>query len=126
MAFDLKQLLGVPGYWYLASPYSKYPYGREAAFVDVCLVAAKLMDRHVRLFCPIAHTHPIARYTEHPDTQAFWLAHDLPLLHAATGLLVVAMPGWRESSGVAWEIEYAEGAGKPIHHLPWPLDLRAS
>ncbi len=52
-------------YWYLATPYSKYPGGPEPACHEACKAAAWLIRHDVRCYCPIAHTHPIAGLPEH-------------------------------------------------------------
>lgn len=48
------------GLVYLATPYSKYPRGIEAAFVDASRLAACLVRLGISVYSPIAHTHPIA------------------------------------------------------------------
>lgn len=111
------------GYYYLASPYTKYPAGPEQAFVDICKIAAKLMDADVQIFCPIAHTHPIAQFTTHdPLDSEFWLGTDHELMKAAkTGLIVVQMESWEHSSGVLAEIKFFSEIGRPIWYL-FPSD----
>ena len=47
-------------FWYLATPYNKYPYGMDAAFHLACENAALLIRHRVHVFSPIAHSHPIA------------------------------------------------------------------
>jgi hypothetical protein len=120
----LDELLGIAPFefWYLATPYTNYKPGPEAAFVDACQVAAWLMRRRVRVFCPIAHSHPIETLggrdlTDHD----IWLPADAPFMHAAYGLIVCEMPGWEKSYGMQQEREKFRADEKPIWHLPWPL-----
>jgi hypothetical protein len=101
--------------WYLGSPYSKYPGGLEEAFRLVCIKASKLMLEGYAIFCPIAHSHPI----ETPSTHDFWLGQDVAFLAVSEGMFVYQMPGWEESFGLNWEIQYMEGLGKEIRYLPW-------
>lgn len=110
------------GYWYLATPYSKYPLGLEMAFQHACIAAAELVNRGVRLYCPIAHTHPIAEYGEiEPRNHEIWLPLDKPLMDAARGLIVVKMPSWHESYGIKVETKTFREADKQVHYLDWPL-----
>lgn len=107
-------------YWYLASPYSKYPGGTEAAFQEVCKAAAQLIAAGVPVYSPIAHTHPIALHGDmDPLDHEIWLPADMPLMKAAGGLLVLMMDTWQDSYGVSVEIGIFEGAGKPVHYMEW-------
>ena len=111
----------IPGYWYLATPYSKYPEGLEMAFVEACRVAGHLIKIGVRVFSPIAHMHPVARFCNiDPHDHAIWLPADRPIMDAACGLIVCKMPSWEISFGIAEEIKIFEAAGKPIEYMEWP------
>lgn len=111
-----------PAVWYLASPYSKFERGQEEAFKEACAAAATLLKRGVFVFSPIAHSHPIA---EHGGIDALshdmWMPLDLAMLDICDGLLVLMMPGWKESYGVQREIEHAAKTGKPISYFTWPM-----
>lgn len=120
----LEDLAALPGYWYCASPYTAYAWGREAAFVDICSVTAAIMKRGVKAFSPIAHSHPICQYGAVDEVDLdFWLKQDQPLIDAATGLLVVTLHGWQQSKGTMFELGEFEKAGKPWYFLD-PLTLR--
>lgn len=107
-------------YWYLASPYSKYQLGLDAAFKHACVASAQLVAKGVRLYCPIAHTHPIALYGDiDPRDHVTWLTLDAPFMQQACGLLVADMPGWDESYGIGVEIQSFETQGKPVFHIDW-------
>ena len=102
-------------FWYLASPYSKYSSGNEEAFQEVALQTGLLVQAGVPVFSPIAHTHPIALYAGmDPLDHTIWLPCDRPMMDAAGGIIVCMMDGWRESYGVAHEIEVFRAAGKPV------------
>ena len=106
---------GDKGYWYIATPYSKYRAGLEKAFEDASMISAVLVLAGVRLYCPIAHTHPIAVYGNIPPrNHDIWLPLDKPFMEAASGLLVVKMQGWDESYGIGVEIESFKSQCKPI------------
>jgi hypothetical protein len=111
-------------FWYLASPYSKYPDGIEAAFKEVSKGAAWLISKGVKLYCPIAHTHPIAIHGGmNPLDHEIWLPADTPFMNTAMGLLVYQMPTWQDSYGISVEIEMFKQQEKPVEYLEWPLEI---
>ncbi|WP_111418484.1 DUF1937 family protein [Rhodoplanes roseus] len=100
---------------YVATPYSKFPGGLDAAFMAAARITGDLARRGVRVFSPIAHSHPIAVHAEiDPLDHAFWLPFDAPMMAAADALIVVRLPGWDSSVGVRHEIDAFTAAGKPI------------
>ncbi|CAH2606502.1 conserved protein of unknown function (plasmid) [Rhodovastum atsumiense] len=102
-------------YWYICSPYTRYPMGREAAFRMACRVTAALIRCGVPVLSPICHSHPIAEHGDiDPTDVELWLRADAPLMASARGLIVVKAPGWRQSVGIAAEIADFTQAGKPI------------
>lgn len=102
-------------YWYLATPYDKYPHGHDQAWVDACRMAALCWDNGIRVFCPIAGSHSVVPHID-PDmnTHERWMEYDYMFLDNAVGLIVTMMDGWRESRGIDLEIKYAGLYGKPI------------
>lgn len=106
------------GYFYLATPYSKWPAGIEDAFRMACREAGRLIKAGVPVFCPIAHSHPIAVHGRiDPLSHGIWLAADRPLMDGACGLIVVRATGWEDSYGIAEEIKVFKAAGKPILYI---------
>lgn len=109
------------GLAYLATPYTRYPDGLEAAFIHACNIAGRLIEKGLRVYSPIAHTHPIAIYAGlDPLNLPLWLDFDEAMMAKADALIVAHMQGWEESSGVAHEIAFFEKAGKPIFDLALP------
>jgi hypothetical protein len=103
---------------YLATPYSKYRDGIDCAFRDASALAAKLLRLGVKVYSPIAHTHPIAIYGQlDPLDHAIWMPFDEAMMTASAALLVAQMQGWRESYGINHEIEFFKAAGKPVFYL---------
>lgn len=103
---------------YLATPYSKYPAGIQAAFEDACLLAAKLIQKHVDVYSPIAHTHPIALHGKlDPLDLDIWLPFDEAMMAKADTLIVAHLPGWEQSRGMKHEVAVFKAAGKPIYDL---------
>ena len=106
------------GFYYLGTPYSKYPYGTEAAFETAAAIAGELLKQAVPIFSPIAHSHPLAQYGNiDPLDHKIWLPADRPMMDAAAGLIVAKMEGWRESYGLTHEIEVFTAARKPVLYL---------
>ena len=105
-------------FWYLATPYSKFKDGIESANRIACEQTALLIRAGVPTFSPIAHTHPIAIHGGiDPFAHEIWLPADAPLMHAAAGLIVCMMDGWRDSYGIGVEIDTFAKAGKPIVYM---------
>lgn len=118
---ELAYLAEVPGFWYVASPYSKYPGGMKEAWIEVCKAAGFLIRQKVPVFCPIAHTHPIAIHA-HMDQlkHEIWLPADQPMLEAAYGMIIVMLETWETSTGIRYEQDYFKKASKPIWYMEWP------
>ena len=106
------------GYWYLATPYSKYPAGIHDAFMLASKAAMEFIRQGIRVYSPIAHTHPIAIFGRHdPCDHKTWLALDRPFMNGAVGLVIVKMQSWEESAGIKMEIEEFKTVGKPIYYF---------
>lgn len=102
-------------FFYVGTPYSKYPHGLEAAFEMACQATAYLGEAGVPVYSPIAHTHPISRHVSvSPTDHEFWVRFDAPLVRAAAGLIVVMAEGWNQSRGLTHEIEEFQRVGKPV------------
>tara|TARA_R100000656_G_scaffold17792_1_gene16593 strand:+ start:165 stop:683 length:519 start_codon:yes stop_codon:yes gene_type:complete len=117
------------GFWYLASPYGGYaPNVKMAAktrLAKACQIAAAatgyLISQQLAVFSPIAHSHIVAKTSGlDPLSMDIWLAADEPFMQAATGLLVLEIAGWQDSTGVNAEITHFASAQKPSFLLPWP------
>ena len=110
-----------PGFWYLATPYSEYEAGIEEAFKEAAKIAGeRFVKNGIPIFCPIAHGHPMTTEANIPvDRYDIWLPQDQPFMDAAIGLIVVQMPGWKESRGVKYEIDVFTEAGKPVVYMEW-------
>jgi hypothetical protein len=102
------------GFWYLATPYAKYPDGPIAAFEEAAKQAGILARAGICIFCPITHSHPIHLHVNPIDAHRFWLDFDRPFMAAAKGLIVCQLTGWHESRGIREEIDYFVDAGKSI------------
>lgn len=105
---------------YLASPYT-HPdkQVRQERYLAACRKAAELMLQGEVMFCPIAHSHPIAECM--PDGKAvdgdFWKKQDAPYIELCDKLIVYMLPGWEASSGIRHEIEVAQERGIPVVYV---------
>lgn len=108
---------------YLATPYNHPDASvRERRFLTACKVAGHFMRQGVHLFCPIAHTHPIALAGDLPKGWDYWQAYDRAMLSACTELWVVKMEGWQESAGIRGEIEIARELGLKIQYVEFVFE----
>lgn len=103
-------------YFYLASPYTHFPGGREAAFREVCSETARLIERGVTVFSPIVHSHPLCAHGAlEKMSHTAWMLFDEHFMRQARGLIVLKMAGWRTSKGVQMELDYfIKKTSKPI------------
>jgi len=112
---------------YLATPYShQSASAREARFKISCQVAAWAMRQGHTVFCPIAHSHPIAEFLpeELLMDHEFWMNQDLPMLHMCDELWVYPNDAADVSNGVAREIAESTSKGIPVRYVsPKELDI---
>jgi hypothetical protein len=108
---------------YVGTPYSKYPGGVELAFVDAAKLTARLMTEGLKVYSPIAHTHPLAVHGGlDPFDHSIWLPFDATMMEKSDAMIVAMMQGWESSFGIRHEIQVFVEAGKPIYFLD-PADL---
>lgn len=117
---NIEQLRTAKGYFYLASPYSKWApdlpreQALDAAAVVIAEVAGAIMKHGITVYSPIVHSHAIALAADiDPLSHEIWLPLDKPMFECAHGLLVAALPGWRDSYGIGEEIKWAAELKKP-------------
>ena len=116
ISLDAEELKG-SGFWYLASPYSAWD-SQDEAFEEAARWAAFLVRAGVGIFCPITHTHPIAKHGElDPLSHEIWLSADEPFIRASEGLIVAPMEGWQDSVGIKHEYDRFQDLGKPVYLL---------
>ena len=99
-------------YFYLATPYSRYPHGLRAAWQEACRNAAILAEAGVPIFSPIAMTYGMENYLN--KDHAFWMGVDRPMMESAKGCIMCRMQSWDVSRGMAQELQIFQEAGKPV------------
>ena len=106
---------------YLASPYY-HPDGliMKTRFLLAKQVTQILVDREVWVYSPILHNHPLELDKPHE----FWMRFDLDVLRRCDSLLVLAIPGWKESKGVGIEISVAKQLNMSIEYVNEQGDIQ--
>ena len=90
---------------YLAAPYTDpNPAWREFRVMATNLAASALMRAGFVVFSPISHSHPIAECMNGHLDLAFWLEQDTPFLQACDATIILTLPGWQNSKGIAAEL----------------------
>lgn len=112
---------------YLATPYSKYKDGLEAANAMASRHAAEFIKMKFPVFCPIAHSHSISVHGGlTAKDHGIWMPLDYAFCDAAFALVVALEEGWETSYGVQKEIQFFERAKKPIYYWAPTLALEKS
>ena len=101
-------------YWYLATPYTNAPEGREAAAEEAARQAALLIGNGFSIFSPVAHFHPISQHVGDPGNSLFWVRQNRPFMAVAKGLIMCKLPGWQGSEGMLAEYGWFSSMGKPL------------
>ena len=105
-------------YIYLASPYTHEDSAvRQVRYERVRALTALLLRRGLVVFSPIIHHHDLINVYDLPKDAAFWGAYDTAMMRSAQEFWVHTQPGWRESVGVAAEIELAGQIHLPIGYV---------
>jgi len=106
---------------YLARPYSAGKASKQTKqwrFETVCQAAAQLMYQGYCVFSPIAHSHSVEIHgMDGPESMDFWLEQDFAVLKFCNKMVILTLPGWKDSNGIAKEIEFCNDNGIPIEYL---------
>lgn len=114
-----------PSLSYLAAPYRHDdPNILRFRLLAVTYTAYEMINRGSMVFSPLTHNLPIDRVGFHGDWTK-WGPFDRLLLSRCDRLLVLTLPGWEESAGVACEIRWAEELGIPMEKIkPTPEAMK--
>lgn len=105
-------------YIYLASPYAHENESvREKRFYEVCRCAAYYMKQRQTIFSPIAHSHPIAKFSKLPKGFTFWKKFDLDMLRLASSFWILCLADWRKSEGINAELAFAKLLELPVYQI---------
>jgi hypothetical protein len=102
-------------YVYLASPYSSPNLQVIQSRFDAAEKAtAFLLKQSIWAYSPIVHCHVLARKYNLPTDTKYWREYNYAMVSGAKALLVLKLPGWQDSVGVADEVAYATSLGIPV------------
>ncbi|MCW2255833.1 nucleoside 2-deoxyribosyltransferase [Providencia alcalifaciens] len=105
--------------YFIACPYSDPDSNVvEMRFQECTKIAAELAVQGIATYSQITITHPINLYLAEQGKKVSWSAIDMEFLARCDGLIVLTLPGWDKSSGVAAEINYFKEKGMPV----WTYD----
>ena len=94
---------------YIASPYSHPdPTVMQRRFEEVERFTAWCLKRDLIAISPIVYGHEMAKKHELPTDAAWWARFNHRLFNQCTLMYLLQLPGWRESKGVALELEWAK------------------
>lgn len=103
---------------YLACPYSHESMEvRISRFEQSAHAAAHLIHEGMFVYSPITMTHPIDLVmASEGETMGsdYWCDFDEAFMSVCSRMIILEIPGWTESSGIAREIGFFQSAGKPI------------
>ena len=103
----------LPGAIYLAAPYkAQEPAVERARMQAVKHVSDRLIRQGQVIFSPLEYTEAMQQRGIVPPQG--WYLFDLAMLRGCVKLLVLALPGWRESQGVIMETTVAKALGIPV------------
>lgn len=102
---------------YLACPYSDPdPKIKCMRHAIVTKVAFELMRAGIYVYSPLTHNVPIDQLGIHGNWMT-WKNYDHSMLSRCDRLIVLKLPGWQESKGLAAEIACAEKLQLPIEWM---------
>lgn len=102
----------------VSSPYSSKNEAEKLHRFDVvCKYTAKLVSIGEIAFSPIVYGHTLLQYHDMPSDWPFWKNFCEAFLVNCSEMHVLMLPGWKESSGVAAEIEYAKTLNIVIKYI---------
>lgn len=114
---------------YLAVPYTHPdPCVEHLRFKKVTSVAGMLLKEGYGVFSPITHGRPIAEVTQDLPTSAdFWETLNKWMMRSCDEVWVLTLPGWQDSKGVTYEIDFAVDTSTPVHYITmekgsWPCE----
>ena len=103
---------------YLAGPFThKDEAVKEQRFEAFNAASHKLFMDGYAVYSPISMCWPIAKQCGMPTDFAWWSWYNRLMISKCDKLIVLRLPGWEESVGVAGEIKIAEELGIPIEYM---------
>jgi hypothetical protein len=121
----INRIKSLGGMIFLSSPYTKFEAGIDQAHMEVCVIAARLVEHGLCVHCPIAESHSVAYFGDlDPLDSKLWVKSHLPALMVSSCLIIAKLKGWYRSEGVRTEFDRAYQWDKPIFFInPHTLEI---
>lgn len=104
---------------YLSCPYSDPSESiRMARYSEAIRAAADLQLQGRFIICPVIVNHPIEAYLKTRDLKypsRYWADLEKMFSSVCDELVILPLPGWKNSRGVQREMDLFRKAGKPMH-----------
>lgn len=101
--------------YFIACPYSDPDSNVvEMRFQECTKFAAELALKGIATYSQITMSHPINQYLASQGQKVAWSSIDMEFLKRCDGLIVLTLPGWEKSGGVAAEIQFFKDQGLPV------------
>lgn len=106
---------------YIASPYTSPQQGIvNFRVAETRRFAAWLWSQGYAPISPILHWHEAATAHSLPTDADTWIDWNRSLMRRCDAVHLLCLPNWRDSKGVAMELEWARVMGLPV--TAWRLD----
>jgi|TARA_R110000851_G_scaffold133139_1_gene267834 hypothetical protein len=102
---------------YLAAPYSGTSQQQHTRYLAINKVFAILCDSGEIPFSPISMCHQAAFDYEMPKDAAWWATFNLAYMRLCSSMIIICLPGWAKSKGVALELEWANYLSIPVSYV---------
>lgn len=118
MRTAISQKIKKSGYIYLASPYSSvYSKIRNDRFIAAQKAILWLLRQRINAFSPIVQWHPIAVTEKLPKDFKTWINFNHTMIRRSSAVMILCIPGWKESDGIKNEISYSKRMNIPLFFL---------
>jgi hypothetical protein len=103
---------------YLAAPYSHYDKDIvQSRMEKIYAVLAHYMRKGEHILTPLAMHEVVTRHEDIPDDFNYWGDYCLDVLKRCDRMIVLMLPGWDSSRGVAQEIDFCFKNDIPVIYL---------
>lgn len=90
---------------------------KEERFNKVNKAAARLYKAGITTINPIGQSHLLHKDHGLEGSFEFWMPHNYALIERCDMLIVLMLPGWKESEGVVAEIKFALSKNIPVIYI---------
>lgn len=112
--------------YYLAGPYTHHNKAVIAhRRLDHMHAEYWLLGQNIDVIQPINSSGALESVWKLPVEYEFWQKRDRKSIRYSNGVILILLPGWKESTGVTDEISYAKKLKKPVFYLKPVYDKSA-